>query len=80
MSDDFTSADEHRRSNERIANLDNRLTVIETIVLAEGGLRHQLAELKTSVDALRTFQVRAMTAFGAVAVVAQVLIQLLWKR
>jgi predicted component of type VI protein secretion system len=58
----------------------DRLIRLETIIGDENrGLLAELQAVKKSVDELKAFQLRAMGAFGVVAVAAQVIIQLVLK-
>lgn len=58
----------------------DRLTRLETIVGdGERGLLAEITNLKQAVDDLKSFQLRIMGGFGVVAVVAQVVIQLVLK-
>lgn len=58
----------------------DRLIRLETIVGdGERGLLAEIINLKQAVDDLKSFQLRIMGGFGVVAVVAQVVIQLVLK-
>lgn len=58
----------------------DRLIRLETIVGdGERGLLAEITNLKQAVDDLKSFQLRIMGGFGVVAVVAQVVIQLVLK-
>ena len=66
-------------SESEIQNMRERLIRLETIVEGERGILAELNRVSESVDGLKQFQLRAMGGFGVVAVVAQVVIQLLLK-
>lgn len=58
----------------------DRLIRLETIVGdGERGLLAEITNLKQAVDDLKSFQLRIMGGFGVVAVVAQIVIQLVIK-
>lgn len=58
----------------------DRLMRLETIVGdGERGLLAEITNLKRAVDDLKSFQLRIMGGFGVVAVVAQIVIQLVLK-
>lgn len=60
--------------------LRDRLIRLETIVGdGERGLLAEITGLKKAVDDLKSFQLRVMGGFGVVAVVAQIVIQLVLK-
>jgi len=60
--------------------LRDRMIRLETIVGDnERGLMAEINSLRNSVESLKSFQLRIMGGFGVVAVIAQVLIQLILK-
>jgi hypothetical protein len=58
----------------------DRLIRLETIIGDDNrGVLAELKQLRQSVDDLKTFQIRVLSIFGALAVISQVILQILLK-
>lgn len=67
-------------SESEIQAMRERMIRLETIVGDnDRGLLAEINGLRNSVESLKSFQLRIMGGFGVVAVLAQVLIQLILK-
>jgi hypothetical protein len=67
-------------SESELTDLRERLVRLETIVGDEQrGVLSELKSLKDSVDGLKSFQLRVMGGFGALAIFVQVAVQLFFK-
>jgi hypothetical protein len=67
-------------SESEIQSIRERLIRLETIVGDhERGILAEISRLQTSVDGLKSFQLRIMGGFGALSIFAHVVIQLVLK-
>lgn len=67
-------------SESEIQAIRERLIRLETIVGDhERGILAEISRLQTSVDGLKSFQLRIMGGFGVLAIFAQIAVQLILK-
>lgn len=65
---------------ERLSELEARFQRHDTLINGKMGIIEALQALQKSVDDLKAFQLRALGGFGVLAIVVQVVIQLIIKK
>lgn len=64
---------------ERLSELEARFQRHDTVINGKMGIIESLQALQKSVEELKAFQLKALGAFGALAIFTQIVVQLIFK-
>ena len=65
---------------ERLTELEARYQRHDTLINGEMGLIKAIKDLQKTVEELKSFQLRALGGFGVLAIVVQVVVQMVLKK